>query len=117
MKSIRVELYLGTDRALLQSRALAGREPSLPTKPYVVEVRALDEANKVMGGIQHFEAATPIQLLEVLSTRYGTLFQQWKIVVAQNKSLRARLSNLNTDSRSHASMRNMFSPASSRQCQ
>ena len=47
-----------------------------------------------MGGIQHFEAATPIQLLEVLSTSYGSLFQQWKIVMAQNKSLRARLSKL-----------------------
>jgi hypothetical protein len=76
MKAVRLEIYLGSDRALLQSRALAGREPSLPPKPYVVEVRALHEETGV------------------LSTRYGSLFQQWKIVMAQNKSLRARLSKL-----------------------
>ena len=49
MKAVRLEIYLGSDRALLQSRALAGREPSLPPKPYVVEVRALHEANRSHG--------------------------------------------------------------------
>jgi hypothetical protein len=86
MKSIRVEVYLGTDAALLQSRALAGREPSLPPKPYVVEVRALDEADRVMGGIQHFEGATPTELLEVLSRSYGHLFQELKILRANPES-------------------------------
>jgi len=50
----------------------------------------MDEDNRVLGGIQHFEGATPTELLEVLSMSYGNLFQQLKIVMAENKRLIAR---------------------------
>ena len=49
MKSTRVEVYVGSDRALLQSRALAGREASLPPKPYVVKVRAAGLGEQGLG--------------------------------------------------------------------
>ena len=60
----------------------------LEAAPYTIQVRALDEANRVLGGIQHFEGKTPIELVKVLSMSYGNLFQHLKILMAENKRLR-----------------------------
>ena len=43
----------------------------LQAAPYTIQVRALDEANRVIGGIQRFEGATPIELARVLSMSMG----------------------------------------------
>ena len=64
---------------------------SLEAAPYTIQVPALDEANRLIGGMQHFEGKTPIELVRVLSMSYGNLFGHLKILMSENKRLRARL--------------------------